>query len=127
MQTHKLRIAGSVQDTLILTVYSGHNGSFAIYEDEGNTEGYRKDQYSFTHMTWTDENGAGKLKIEPDGKTFAGQLTERSYQIHIVSTRKPTQVKVNGQNTDWVYDDKNKQVLFSIPKMKIATLNMEII
>ena len=127
MQTHKLRIAGSVQDTLILTVYTGQSGSFAMYEDEGNTEGYRKDQYSFTHMTWTDENGAGKLKIEPDGKTFAGQLTERSYQIHIVSTRKPTQVKVDGQNTDWVYDDKNKLILFNIPKQKIATLNLEIL
>jgi alpha-glucosidase (family GH31 glycosyl hydrolase) len=51
MQTPKLRITGSVLDTLILAVYPDNGqADFTMYEDEGNTEGYRNGTCSFTQF-----------------------------------------------------------------------------
>ena len=127
MQTAKLRITGSVFDTLVLAVYTGQSGSFDMYEDEGNTEGYRNGIFSFTHMSWLENNGRQTLKVEPDGKTFPGQLKERSYEIKIISAQKPSQIMLNGQNMDWSYDEKSKTLMIKVPRQPIAPMTLNIL
>jgi alpha-glucosidase (family GH31 glycosyl hydrolase) len=129
-QTAKFRITGSVLDTLILTVYPAQTASFNLYEDEGNNEDYRKNICSFTHFTWQQNAGVSYFKIEPDGKNFPAQVKERSYEIRIVASDKPEQIKLRGRNLsaekDWSYDDKNKITIIHLPKEKIAPLTLEI-
>ena len=128
MQTAKLRIEGSVLDTLILTVYTGQSGTSRLYEDEGTTEGYRKDEYSFTNMSWQESSVGSKLTITPDGHTYPGQLKARSYEIRIVSATAPSQVKINGQPvTTWTYDAQSKQSVVRLPKAQIGALTMEVL
>jgi alpha-glucosidase (family GH31 glycosyl hydrolase) len=118
-QTPKLRITGSILDTLILTVYPGQDGNFNLYEDEGNTEEYRNGIYAFTNMAWQD--GSKTLKIVPDDKIFPGQVTERSYQIRIVAAKKPSQVK------DWTYDNQKNTINISTPKNKVLPVIVDIL
>jgi alpha-glucosidase (family GH31 glycosyl hydrolase) len=124
-QTPKLRITGSILDTLILTVYPGQDGNFNLYEDEGNTEEYRNGIYAFTNMAWQD--GSKTLKIVPDDKIFPGQVTERSYQIRIVAAKKPSQVKINGKNIDWTYDNQKNTINISTPKNKVLPVIVDIL
>ena len=122
-QTAKLRVTGSVLDTLILTVYPANNSAlFKLYEDEGTNEDYRKNICSFTQFSYQ----KGTFRIEPDGKTFNNQVTERSYEIRIVDSKKPTQVKSNGKNMEWSYDDKSKVTTIKTPKQQIAQMLIEI-
>ncbi len=125
-QTPKLRITGSVLDTLILTVYPAANAEFNLYEDEGNSEGYRKDVCSFTKISWQQNSNAKVLKIEPEGKAFPTQVTERSYEIRIVSTEKPTSVQLNGSLTNWSYDEVNKVTVIKPAKAPMAGMQLEI-
>ena len=126
-QTPKLRITGSVLDTLILTVYSSDAGaSFKLYEDEGNNENYRKDICSFTQFNYQKADGAVNFKIQPDGKTFPSQVTERCYEIRIIASDKPAQVKMNGKAIDWNYDEKTGMTLIKTPKEKIEELIIEV-
>jgi alpha-glucosidase (family GH31 glycosyl hydrolase) len=127
MQTPKLKITGSVLDTLILTVYPSETGaSFKLYEDEGNNEDYRKNICSFTQFTYRKNGNAMTLKIDPDGKTFPDQVTERSYEIRIVASDKPTQVKMNGKTLNWSYDEKSKVTTIKTAKEKITSALIEI-
>ena len=121
MQTLKLRITGSVLDTLILTVYpdEGH-AEFTMYEDEGSTEGYRNGIYSFTHFKWSKAANGMELSIESDGKTYPGQVTERSYEIRIVNSPKPQQVSANSKALDWSYNEKSRTTLIKTTKEKIG-------
>ena len=122
-QTPKLRVTGSVLDTLILTVYPADNSAlFKLYEDEGTNEDYRKNICSFTQFSYQ----KGIFKIEPDGKTFHNQVTERSYEIRILDSKKPVQITTNGKNLNWSYDDKTKVTIIKTPKEKIALMTIEI-
>jgi len=122
-QTPKLRITGSVLDTLILTVYPTDSGaSFKLYEDEGNNEDYRKNIYSFTNFTYLGVDGGWEFIIEPDAKTFRGQVTERSYEIRILSSYKPSQVNMKGKNLNWTYDEKTRVTTIKTPKDKIGSM-----
>ena len=125
-QTPKLRVEGTVMDTLILTVYTSAIATFNLYEDEGGTEDYRKDICSFTKFTWQKNNSTAVLKIEPDGKIFTHQVKERSYEIRIVASEKPTEVKQNGKSIPWSYDAKNTIIVFKTAKEPIGNIEFEL-
>ncbi len=46
-----------------LRVYSGHDGEFTLYEDDGISQGYLKGEYVLIKIKWNDKNK--KLTIEP--------------------------------------------------------------
>jgi alpha-glucosidase (family GH31 glycosyl hydrolase) len=142
MQTPKLRMTGSVIDTLILTVYPDYNlieaphsnsiysgnyrAGFTMYEDEGSNEYYRKDICSFTQYTYREDSIGKKFIIQPDGKTFPGQVTERSYEIRIIQSRKPASITMNGKTPDWSYDDNSRVTTIKTAKEKIGPMTIEI-
>jgi alpha-glucosidase (family GH31 glycosyl hydrolase) len=147
-QTPKTRLtgAGSVIDTLILTVYPSYNVSsiaidttvsgyrkpavFNLYEDDGTTEAYKQNQGSFTCFIYTQNGAKSGLMIQPDGKHYTGQPTERSYEIRIIKTDKPTGVMLNGnkmiENKDWSYDTSSHLVNIKTARAKLADLKIEL-
>jgi len=129
-QTPKMRVTGSVLDTVILTVFPGANAVFNLYEDDGTTEGYKKDAFTFTAMRYTQNNTGATLTIEPDGKQFNGMVKERSYEIKIVAADKPKWVKSSSQllteNVDWNYDAVLKTISVYLPKQKIGKLEVSV-
>jgi alpha-glucosidase (family GH31 glycosyl hydrolase) len=136
MQKPKLKITGSVLDTLILTVYPDHsqscNGSgpmhakFTMYEDQGGNEDYRKNICSFTEFKYYETKEGHTFEIKPDGKTFPDQVTERSYEIQIINSKKPTQITMNGEALAWSYNDKSGVTTIKTSKEKISAALIEI-
>lgn len=92
----KNRIAESVLDTVLLTVYTGSDGSFNLYEDDGTTDNYRTGDYSITSIHFKQYKGASQLSIAPDGRQFAGQVKKRVWQVQFVNCDAPKSVLVNG-------------------------------
>ncbi|MEX1010494.1 MAG: TIM-barrel domain-containing protein [Balneolaceae bacterium] len=45
-------------------IYSGRDGEYRWYRDDGETQDYQNGEYSWTRLTWDDE--ARELTIEPD-------------------------------------------------------------
>jgi alpha-glucosidase (family GH31 glycosyl hydrolase) len=135
-QTPKLKITGSVLDTVILTVYPGYSVScfgpspshadFTMYEDDGGDEEYRRDICSFTRYTYQEDSGRFTFSINPDGKTFPGQVTERSYEIRIVASDKPKRVVLDGHTLDWSYNDQAKVTIIKTPREKVKAMTIEI-
>jgi alpha-glucosidase (family GH31 glycosyl hydrolase) len=116
----KQRIAESVLDTLILTIYTGSNGTFNLYEDDGTTDNYRKNICSFTKIDFKQDNGGMQLNIMPDGKEFTGQVKERVYELQFISCDQPKSVVINGVEVYTNYDAVGKILRLFTQKMAVS-------
>ncbi len=126
MQTTKQHIAGSVLDTVILAVYPGNEASFDLYEDDGNTEGYKKATYSFTRFKYLRTGDRASLTITPSESHYDGQPAMRSYTIRIMDSAEPEGVSGDWSKTpegnNWRYDAQKKVIEISVPRDKIRAL-----
>ncbi len=69
-------------DPIELRVYSGANGEFTLYEDEGDGYDYEKGTYATITFIWDDK--ASKLTIGERHGTFPGMLNHRTFRIVFV-------------------------------------------
>jgi alpha-D-xyloside xylohydrolase len=75
--------AEKVADPLSIYVYTGADGSFSLYEDNGLTNDYIKGQYANIPLTYTESNQT--LTLGKREGTFEGLLKKRTIQIFWVS------------------------------------------
>lgn len=66
-------------DNLTICVYPGENGSFTLYEDEGDNYNYESGAYTEIHMTWNDAKRT--LTIEPIKGSYNGMISVRKFMI----------------------------------------------
>jgi len=73
-------------DPVTIYVYSGADGSFTLYEDQGLTFDYEKGAFTTIPLRWND--AARTLTIGARSGTFSGMLTSRTFQLILVSPTK---------------------------------------
>jgi alpha-D-xyloside xylohydrolase len=66
-------------DPIEIRVYPGADGSFVLYEDEGDNYNYEKGAYATIRFDWND--ASGKLTIGDRQGTFPGMLDHRTFHI----------------------------------------------
>jgi alpha-D-xyloside xylohydrolase len=71
-------------DDLEIRVYPGADGSFTLYEDEGDGYDYEKGMYTEIPFTWDDH--ARRLTIGPRQGSYEGMLPSRQFRIVLVTT-----------------------------------------
>jgi alpha-D-xyloside xylohydrolase len=69
-------------ETIELRVYPGANGSFTLYEDEGDSYRYEQGAYATIPITWNDETK--RLTIGARQGSFPGMLKKRTFKIVMV-------------------------------------------
>ena len=86
-------------DPLILEIAPGKEGHGSLYEDAGDSLGYKKSEFTWTHFRQqTQPDGSLEIKILPPEGSFPGMLTERGYELRLYGTWPPESVTVNGQS-----------------------------
>jgi len=92
-----------------------------LYEDDGISLAYTKNQYALTAMTYaTSSDGLHQILIEPAKGAFQGQVQVRSYELHIHAPDKPTSISFNGRDVgqgNW--DAKRAMAIVVLPKQPI--------
>ncbi|MGD9555681.1 MAG: DUF5110 domain-containing protein [Mangrovibacterium sp.] len=68
-------------------VYTGADGSFGLYEDEGTNYNYEKGQCSLIPFNWSD--ASRELTIGARKGQFEGMTAKRTFRIILVTGRKP--------------------------------------
>ena len=68
-------------DNLEIRIYPGADGSFTLYEDEGDNYNYERGQFSEITFTWDDARRT--LTIGPRSGQFKGMLQQRRFNIVI--------------------------------------------
>jgi len=94
-------------DPLEIRVYQGADGSFIIYEDDGETYGYERKQYSLIRIEWRDEEKS--LTIDKRSGKYPGMLKERTF--HIVLVKDGHGVGLEEAEPDQIVRYKGKKLL----------------
>ena len=81
-------------DNLEIIVYPGDNGSFTLYEDEGDNYNYEKGAYSTITMTWDEKNHT--LTFNPRKGSYAGMLQTRIFSVRMAGKKTVTNVTYDG-------------------------------
>jgi hypothetical protein len=95
------------QRTLTLTAYSGANGSFELYDDQGVGFGYTRHAYTWTPISYAERRGRTTLTVGRAKGWFPGALRRRSWVLRLVGIRRPRAVLIDGRRqrkSRWSYD-----------------------
>jgi alpha-D-xyloside xylohydrolase len=76
-------VAQKPADPIELRIYTGANGNFNLYEDEGDTYDYEKGSYAVIPMHWDDTTHT--LTIGARKGSFPGMLQHRTFHLVFVS------------------------------------------
>ncbi len=75
-----------VDGPLTITIYPGADGSFLLYEDDGNSFNYRKGEWMGMQMQWNDERRVLKLELAGGSRMLAPM--RREIEVKVGSTLK---------------------------------------
>jgi alpha-D-xyloside xylohydrolase len=73
-------------DPLTVWVYTGRDGRFELYEDDGTSYGYEQGQFATIPLSWDEAKGA--LTIGARSGSFPGMLAKRQVRVVFVSQNK---------------------------------------
>ena len=102
-------------DRLILKVVPGGNGQTKLYEDEGDTEGYKQGAYTTTTIS----HEGNTLTILPREGKFAGMPESRSYTVEFLAVNCPNAVVINGSlvaESEWKYDAQRRLLTVNVAR-----------
>ncbi len=74
-----IQYATQSADPIEIRVYKGQDGSFTLYEDEGDTYDYESGQYSEIPITWNE--ASQQLTIGARTGSFTGMLASRTFNV----------------------------------------------
>ena len=105
MLHYKKSAGDKILNPLILNIFPGKSGTIAVYEDEGNTNGYKTGAYTFTDISFSkNNNGNVIVVIEPVRGNYPGMLETRAYELRLPLTFPPESVKINGKILNYKKD-----------------------
>lgn len=84
-----------VSEPATIQIYTGTDGSHALYEDDGKTLDYQRGAGGWTHFQW--ENGPKRLAIHYKG---SGGSTTRKFLIRLMPEKLEKQVQWDGSALD---------------------------
>jgi alpha-D-xyloside xylohydrolase len=86
---------------LTLNVYTGADGGFSLYEDDGVTKAYARGEFSRIPLSYNDKTGT--LTIGDRAGQYKGMVTKRQFKIHFI---KP------GTSSSESFDDADKVIAY---------------
>jgi alpha-glucosidase (family GH31 glycosyl hydrolase) len=120
MQPYTPRMATTPLATLVVRCYPGRAGTSKLYEDDGQTRGYRNGQSAVTLLSYQPNGDSVTVKIGPVKGTYSGQPDRRSYRIELPCTTKSSEATFNGQPTPVQYDGEKAANIISVPPQPIS-------
>jgi len=85
---------------LTVVVYTGSNGKFELYEDDGLSNGYERGAWSRIPMSY--DEGSGRLTLGARSGSFKGMLDKRVIKVRFVSGGvKPTDFEAADFTVDY--------------------------
>ena len=109
---------GPVPEKLTVHIYPGANGDFTLYEDDGYTYAYEKNQCALTQFTYNDETQ--EINIAATKGVYAGMPYARTYEIVYHDCKLPESIFVNGTQTQedtWTYHAENKLLKITLEQI----------
>jgi alpha-glucosidase (family GH31 glycosyl hydrolase) len=108
MQPKMRNTAEKPVDPLILTIFPGEWVETRVYEDAGNSLGYKNSEFAWTTIRQSRQQ---KIEILPVEGSYPGMLSMRGYEIRLISTLPPDSVS----GGTWSYDGATLTTIITVP------------
>jgi alpha-glucosidase/alpha-D-xyloside xylohydrolase len=86
-----------VSEPTTLKIYSGSNGSFSLYEDDGISQDYLKNKFAFTQILW--DNSKKRLTIQPRSSNNTGEGGKRVFKLELIPGGVTKEIIYSGKKT----------------------------
>ena len=116
----KLHTNESMADRLKLHVYAGADGAFELYEDDGYTYAYEKNEYALTRFCYDD--AAGQLRTAAVRGGYMGMPYARTYDVVLHGVDCPEAVQFNGKALcadAWKYDAETRSLTIALKNVPV--------
>ncbi|MBP6022874.1 glycoside hydrolase family 31 protein [Ferruginibacter sp.] len=108
MRNYSSSIEKGNNNTLILHIYPGYNGSFNLLEDDGTSNDYLKGIYASTKIEMKNNLENVIVNINHVEGSYRGMKSTRKWVLHIHAGREPKLVKVNKRSVKFSYNNLTK-------------------
>ncbi len=123
MQPKMLHTGERPVDPLILSIFAGADGSTRLYEDAGDTLGYKSQQFSWTTVRHTSSSNGEKILISAVRGAFPGMQRQRAYELRWIGDWPVESVLVNGKplpSSAIRYDGNRLTTIIAVPELSTA-------
>jgi len=93
---------GSYRDMLV-TILTGADGSYDLYEDDGISNDYLHGKCASIPMRYMETGSTRSIEIGPARGDFDGFLEERSLEVRVGPCAPPLGVVADGRDLEWSY------------------------
>jgi alpha-glucosidase (family GH31 glycosyl hydrolase) len=116
-------------DPLILTVIPGASGETRVYADQGNSLGYKSNEFAWTAVKQSRDGETVRVQVAAAKGSYPEMPQERAYVFRLFGVFPPTRVTVNGQELaftseegkpGWRYDGNRTTVVITTPQFKVS-------
>lgn len=87
---------GPVEEPLTLRIYPGADGSFALYEDDGESFRYERGEFTRSFCEWKDAERRLVLRVDPKGRPATG----RRMQVEVAGSSGRKSLTLRGPVTE---------------------------
>jgi hypothetical protein len=120
-------------DPLIVTVLplmEGQTASYTLYEDAGHSRAYQVGESATTQLQASQKGSELTLQISPVRGSYAGMVTERSYELRLPGDWPPESVMFNGKplsyvagsnQIGWRYEGNTLSTIIKLPRMPVTS------
>lgn len=119
MYNDKVKNLNRNDEPITLTVFPGGNGSFDLYEDNGDDKNYAT-EYATTSLTSVREGNVLTIKIGKRSGSYAGMPAARNFVVKVLASTAPKSVTVYGKKADWSYDGDEFALVVNVPETNCA-------
>jgi alpha-glucosidase/alpha-D-xyloside xylohydrolase len=85
-----------IDELTTLKIYTGRDGTFRWYEDDGASLDYQRGQFLWTRLQWNDNER--RLSIESDGGEIESE--PRRFLVELIPSGELKEIQYNGRSTD---------------------------
>ena len=105
-------------DTLILNVYPGYNGSFTLTEDDGVSNDYLGGGYATTEINGKTTPTGFYITISPVQGSYNGMTAYRTWIIKFHSPENPVKVAINGKTKAASFNADDRETVIEMGRIK---------
>jgi alpha-D-xyloside xylohydrolase len=93
---------------ITLNIYTGANGQFSLYEDDGVTKAYTRGEFTRIPLSYNDKTGVVTIGARL-GK-YKGMVTKRQFKLHFIKPGIATSEHLDDADKVVAYDGKSVAV-----------------
>lgn len=115
MYTDKVMKLNCNDEDIVVTVFPGKQGTFSLYEDNGNDKKYDK-EYARTLLTAKKEGNLQAITIGKRLGHYADMPESRVFKIRVVNALPPRSVTMDGKPVEFSYSGNDFSIYLNVPE-----------